>query len=90
MISAALPGVKPEDIEISATADGVTIKGEYKSESEQKETSYLRRERRAGSFERSFTLPLPIEPDKVAATQADGVLTLICQSRRRSSRSQSR
>ncbi len=76
VLTASLPGVKPEDIKIDATPDGVTVKGEYKSESEVKGATYLRRERKAGAFERSFTVPVPIEPDKVVATQADGVLTL--------------
>jgi HSP20 family protein len=76
VLKASLPGVKPEDVQISATADTVTIKGEYGTEKEVKEATYLRRERRAGSFERSFSFTLPIEPDKVVATQAEGILTL--------------
>ena len=76
VLTAAVPGVKPEDIRINATPDGVTVKGEYKAETEVKEASYLRRERRFGEFERSFTVPVPIEPDKVTATQDNGVLTL--------------
>ncbi len=76
VLTASLPGVKPEDVEISATFDTVTIKGQYKGETEVKEATYLRRERRSGAFERSFSLALPIEPDKIVASQADGVLTL--------------
>ncbi len=76
VLTASLPGVKPEDVEISATFDTVTIKGQYKSETEVKEATYLRRERRSGAFERSFSLALPIEPDQIVASQANGVLTL--------------
>jgi HSP20 family protein len=76
VVKASIPGVKPDDVEITATSDNVTIKGEYKSERDVKEASYLRRERRTGTFERSVGLPLPIDPEKVEATQAEGILTL--------------
>lgn len=76
LLKASLPGVKPEDVKIETTADGVTITGEYKSETETKGETFLRKERKMGSFERSFTFPLPIEPDKVEAAQANGILTI--------------
>ena len=74
VLKAALPGIKPEDITIDATAGMVTIKGEYKEEKETKEPNYLRKEMRKGSFHRAFELPLSIEPTKVVATFKDGIL----------------
>jgi len=76
VLKTSVPGFKPEDINVTATADTVTVKGEFKTETKVKDASYLRQERRLGSFERSFTLPLPIEPDKVEADQSHGVLTV--------------
>lgn len=74
VLKAALPGIKPEDISIDATAGMVTVKGEYKEEKETKEPNYLRRELRSGQFHRAFELPLSIEPTKVVATFKDGIL----------------
>ena len=74
VLKAALPGIKPEDITIDATAGMVTVKGEYKAETEIKEPNYLRKEMRTGQFHRAFELPLSIEPTKVEATFKDGIL----------------
>ncbi len=73
---AALPGIKPEDIDITATADGVSVGGEYKTETTTKDATYLRQERQAGVFKRSFSLPLAIVPEKIDASQIKGVLTI--------------
>ncbi len=74
VLKAALPGIKPDDITIDATAGMVTIKGEYKEEKELKEPDYIRKELRTGMFNRAFELPLSIEPAKVEATFKDGIL----------------
>ncbi len=74
VLKAALPGIKPDDIAIDATAGMVTIKGEYKEEKETKEPNYLRKELRSGMFHRAFELPLSIDPAKVEATFKDGIL----------------
>lgn len=74
VLKAALPGMKPEDIAIDATAGMVTIKGEYKEEKESKAESFIRKELRTGNFHRSFELPLSIEPAKVEAKFNDGIL----------------
>jgi HSP20 family protein len=76
VLKASLPGVKPDDIEVNATNDGVTIRGELKAEQTVKQESWLRQERRYGKFQRAFTLPLEIDPNKVEATFEHGVLTL--------------
>lgn len=74
MLKAALPGMKPDDIAIDATAGMVTIKGEYKEEKESKAENFIRKELRTGSFHRSFELPLSIDPAKVEAKFKDGIL----------------
>lgn len=77
VLKAALPGIKPDDITIDATAGMVTVKGEYKEEKETKEPEYLRKELRTGTFHRAFELPLSIDPAKVEATFKDGILQVV-------------
>jgi HSP20 family protein len=76
VVKASLPGVKPEDIEVSVVGDTLTIKGEVKEEKDIKEENYIRKERRYGSFCRSFTLPVSVDADKATAEFENGVLTL--------------
>jgi HSP20 family protein len=76
ILKAATPGVKPDDIDITIQGDTLTIKGEQQEEREQKGARYHYRERRFGSFGRTITLPVAIQPDKVEATFEHGVLTL--------------
>lgn len=75
-VKASVPGINPDDIEITLTDNVLTIRGETKAENEAKETNWHVRERRYGSFMRSVTLPAPVEADKVEATNEHGVLTL--------------
>jgi HSP20 family protein len=74
VIKAELPGMKKEEIEVTVSGDGVTIKGEKKQEEEVKEKDYYRRERSYGSFSRSVTLPCEVKGDEVKASFKDGVL----------------
>jgi len=76
VITAAVPGVKPEDVEITITGDTLCIRGEIKSETKVEKANYYRQERRYGSFSRSINLPVPIQSDKAEARFKDGVLTL--------------
>ena len=76
VVKAAVPGVKPEDIEISVTGDMLTIKGELKEEEKIEEGNYLRQERRYGQFTREFALPTQVNADKARAEFEHGVLTL--------------
>lgn len=76
VVKAALPGVKPEDVNIDITGETLTIKGESKAEQEVKREDYLHQERRYGAFSRSVALPGGLKPDKAEATMEDGVLTL--------------
>lgn len=73
-IKADLPGLKREDIEVSADNGILTIKGEKKEEKEIKEKDYVRSERYYGAFHRSFSLPSGVDSQKVNASYKDGVL----------------
>lgn len=76
VVQAALPGVKPEQVEVTITGDTLTIRGEMKEENEVKEKDYVRKERQYGSFSRCVTLPSGLKSDKADATFKNGVLTL--------------
>jgi HSP20 family protein len=76
IVKMSAPGVKPEDIDIAVVGDTLTIKGETKSEEQFEEGSYLRKERRFGSFQRTFSLPTSVASDKAKAEFETGVLTL--------------
>lgn len=75
-LTAELPGMKEEDVEIVLRDDMLTVKGEKKSEREEKKESYHLTERRYGSFERTFRLPETADADKITAAISDGVLTV--------------
>lgn len=76
VVKATIPGVKPEDIDISVMGDVLTIKGEYKEEEKVEKENYYRRERRQGAFTRSISLPTEVVVDKANAEFEAGVLTL--------------
>jgi HSP20 family protein len=76
VIKAALPGVKPEDVQITVHGDTLTIRGESKGEEEKKNEHWHLRERRHGVFQRSLSLSAPVDSDKAQAAFEHGVLTL--------------
>jgi HSP20 family protein len=76
VIKASLPGVKPEDVQITVQGDTVTIRGESKAEEEKKGDQWHLRERRFGAFHRSVSLGTPVNADKAQAQYENGVLTL--------------
>ena len=76
VVKGALPGVRPEEVDISVTGDVLTIKGETKSEEETKDGNYHRRELRYGSFARSIALPTRVDHDKAEAKFENGILTI--------------
>jgi HSP20 family protein len=77
VIKASLPGVKPEDVQITVHGDTLTIQGETKAEEEKKGERRHLRERRSGSFQRSLSLATPVNSDKAQAQFEHGVLTLV-------------
>ncbi len=76
VVKVELPGVDPKDIDVSVHDNVLTIRGEKKSEREEKEKAWHLRESTYGSFSRSMTLPPSVNADKIEATCAAGVLTL--------------
>jgi HSP20 family protein len=76
VVKAALPGVRPDEVDISVTGDVLTIKGETKSEEETKDDNYHRRELRYGAFSRSIALPTRVNHEKAEATFENGILTI--------------
>jgi HSP20 family protein len=76
VVKSSVPGIKPEDIDITITGDTLTIKGETKAEEKVEKSNYIRQERRYGAFSRSLTLPTTIVAEKAKAEFEDGVLTL--------------
>jgi len=76
VVKAEVPGVTAEDLDVTVKDNVLTIAGESKAEEEVEEENYFRRERRYGSFCRSFALPAQAEGDKAEAAFEDGVLTV--------------
>ncbi len=77
LVEASLPGVKPEELEVSAAENAVTIRVTREEEKKAEEPgTYLRHERYAGEATRMIEFPGRIHPDKVTAAYEQGVLTL--------------
>ena len=76
VVKANLPGLKADDVQITVTADLLTLHGEFKQENEQKGSTYHILERRSGTFERSVMLPTDVQGDKAKADFENGVLTI--------------
>jgi HSP20 family protein len=76
VVTASVPGIKPDDLKITLVGDTLEISGETSSESEHKEATYHLRERRSGSFRRTVLLPAPVIGDQAKAEFENGVLTL--------------
>jgi HSP20 family protein len=73
-VTAEVPGVKPEEIEISVVGDTLTLSGTRKAEELDESVRYHRQERGYGDFTRSLQLPFQVDVDKVEATFRNGVL----------------
>jgi len=76
LVKASLPGIKPEELDITYNANVLTIKGETKEEKDVDEKRYHLRERRYGSFSRSISLPATVKSEAIEASYDAGVLTL--------------
>lgn len=79
-LTAELPGLKKEDIEISVEGEYLTVSGKKEEEEEKETGEYHFKETKAGSFKRTFKLPGKIDEEKVDATHKDGVLTVVIPS----------
>lgn len=76
VVSAPVPGIKPEDVEITITGNALTIKGETKAEEREEQGDYIRQEVRYGSFQRTVELPVEVQSDKAEAVFENGMLKL--------------
>lgn len=76
VVRASLPGVRPDDVQITSHGDTLTIRGEVKEDQEKKGEHWHLRERRFGSFQRTMRLPSSIDANKAQAHFDQGVLTL--------------
>jgi len=75
-VKAELPGVEKDDVSITVENGVLTIKGEKKSRTEEKNEKMHRVECSYGSFVRNFTLPTSVKADKVDAEYKDGILNM--------------
>ena len=77
IVHAEIPGIDPNDLELNATVNALTIKGERKTPKTDEKASFHRRERGHGIFSRTINLPQEIDPTKVQATCKLGVLEVL-------------
>ncbi len=76
IVKASLPGIKPDDLDITYSKGMLTIRGEIKDESETTKGQYHLRERRYGSFARTISLPNSVKAEDIQADYHDGILEL--------------
>ncbi len=76
IITAELPGVRIQDLELSLEGETLTIQGKRDARKAEPGVSYHRREIEAGSFSRAVTLPIKVDAEKVGARLTNGVLTV--------------
>ena len=76
VVTAALPGLKAEDVDITITGQSLSIRGEFKADEKVQRDQYLYRERRYGSFNRQLQLPVRVQGEAANATFENGLLTL--------------
>ena len=80
-ITADLPGLEQNNIELKLSGDVLTIKGEREEKKEEKKGNYYLSERQFGTFFRSFQMPESVDPEKINASFKNGVLTVILPKR---------
>jgi HSP20 family protein len=76
LLKLEVPGIQQNDIDVRLENQTLTVKGERKFEAEEKEENFHRIERRFGSFVRSFTLPVTVDTNSIAAKYDAGVLSI--------------
>jgi len=72
-----LPGVSKDDVKITMQNNILSVRGEKKKEKETKGSNFHRVERSYGAFQRNFTLPSTVKADRIDASYADGILTIL-------------
>lgn len=76
IVKAVLPGIKPEDVELTVNEGVLTVRGESRSETTEEKENFYRREIRYGSFARSLPLPARVKQEEAEAEFKDGILTI--------------
>ena len=76
LVEADLPGIDKQDIKVDVRGKLITLGGERRSDEEIKEENSYRRERRYGTFERTFSMPFEVDPETVNAKYENGTLRL--------------
>jgi len=76
VVKASIPGIDPDELDITFTDNTLTIRGETKDEKDVEDAKYYVRERRYGSFARSISIPSTINADKIQAEYDKGIVTL--------------
>lgn len=76
-VSAELPGVAPDELDIKADGKSISISGERKIQSENEGVKYHRKEREAGKFSRMIGLPGEIDPERINASLKNGILKIV-------------
>src|SRR5262245_65631450 len=76
LVEVAAPGLKPEDLQITLENNVLTIKGELRQETQDKQRNFHRVERRYGAFQRNITLPSTVKSDAHNAEQTQGILAM--------------
>src|SRR5215207_527945 len=77
LVTVELPGLKPQDLDITMEDGLLTIQGERQFTSESSEQQFHRVERRYGAFRRSITLPAQVQAEQIQASFDDGVLQIL-------------
>jgi len=75
-LEASLPGIKPENVELSVEDDILSIKGSVEEKTTLKESDYIHREVRRGSFQRVIKLPVEVKGDQATAEFSNGILKI--------------
>jgi HSP20 family protein len=76
VVKASVPGIKPEDIDVSVEDNILTLNAEKKSDFEERDADYLIQERTTGSYYRALRLPEMVDTNKIRCDYEDGVLTI--------------
>jgi HSP20 family protein len=76
-VRAEMPGVSPDELEISVEGESVTLRGQRKPLEAEEGTSFHRQEREGGRFRRILSLPSRVEHEKTAASYRDGILKIV-------------
>jgi HSP20 family protein len=77
VVTAEVPGVRLDDMDLSVHQNTLTIKGKREVQAQEPDVSFHRRERLYGPFGRTIALPFPVDSERVTASSENGVLTIV-------------